>query len=143
MAKISGKAVKKTSWTASGIWLVVFLSFMVFELAVKPYISQPAQVWAEPFAMGFVFLVGGLIAFVIGTVVTIASWTMTADEHHDMLIKSSLSGKSSARLFLGILPKSYWLWQNRILTLLFTPFGLLLATVGAVILVKTYITYLK
>lgn len=123
------------------MWLIVFLCFMVFDLALKPYISQPEQEWAESFAMGFMFLVGGLVAFVMGIVYTVASWTMSAEEHHDMLIASSLFGKSS-EVFLGILPKSYWLWQNRILSLFFPPFGLILAGVCAVILVMTTITYL-
>ena len=55
MAKISSKTVKKVGWTASGIWLAVFLSFMAFDIAIKPKIAQPDQESAELFATGFVF----------------------------------------------------------------------------------------
>ncbi len=141
MAKISAKTVKKVGWTASGIWLVVFLCFMAFDLVVKPTLSQPKQVWAESFTMGLMFFIGGIVGFVIGIVYTVASWTMSVDEHYDMLIASSPFGKSNLNI-LVTMPKSYWLWQNRILTLFFTPFALILAAVGAGILVMTTITYL-
>ena len=126
---MSDKTFKKIIYGISAFYIVLFVSFMVSDLALRPSSNSSGSGWLfQPIVeqlfitfVGFVFLIAGISYSVV-------SWTRTADEY--MALQSSMwFGKERKRRFLMVSDR-YALWLSRLLSPIFAVAGFAAFSIG-------------
>ncbi|MCB8926554.1 MAG: hypothetical protein H6652_13115 [Ardenticatenaceae bacterium] len=126
---MSDKTFKKIIYGISAFYIVLFVTFVVSDLALRPSSDSSGSRWLFQ-VIGeqlFITLVG-LVFLIYGISNSIVSWTRTADEF--MALQSTMwFGRMRKRRFL-IVSNRYVLWMNRLISPIFAVAGLVAFSVG-------------
>ena len=126
---MSDKTFKKIIYGISAFYIVLFVSFMVSDLALRPSLDSFGSGWVFQSIVEQLFITSvGLVLLIYGISNSIVSWTRTADEF--MALQSTMwFGRMRKRRFL-IVSNRYVLWMNRLISPIFAVAGLVAFSVG-------------
>ena len=126
---MSDKTFKKIIYGISAFYIVLFVAFMVSDLALRPSLDSSGSGWLFQQIVEQLFITSvGLVLLIYGISNSIVSWTRTADEF--MALQSTMwFGRMRKRRFL-IVSNRYVLWMNRLISPIFAVAGLVAFSVG-------------
>ena len=123
---MSDSAIKKFNYSFTAVYLVVIIAFIIFQESPS-MLSGDGEVWKPIVEALFLTIIGAMFS-ILGVVNSIAIWTRTADQYVNLL--HSIAIGSWAKRSLRFRSNRYWLWQGRIILILFFFMGLAFFYVG-------------
>jgi hypothetical protein len=126
---MSDKTFKKIIYGISAFYIVLFVAFMVSDLALRPSSDSSGSGWLfQAFGEQLFITLVGLVFLISGISYLIVSWTRTADEY--MTLQSSMwFGRKRQRRFLMV-SNRFALWLSRLLSPIFAVAGLAAFSIG-------------
>ncbi len=126
---MSNKTFKKIIYGISAFYIVLFVAFLIFDLAIRPSAERSGSGWLfQPILEQLFITFVGLTFLIYGISNSIVSWTRTTDEY--MALQSSMwFGGMRKRRFLMV-SNRYALWLSRLLSPIFAVAGLVAFSVG-------------
>lgn len=123
---MSDSAIKKFNYSFTAVYIVIFIGFIIFQESPSA-LSGDRDVWKPVVEALFLTIIGAMFS-IVGIVNSIAIWTRTADQYMKLLHSMAIGswGKRSLRFCSN----RYWLWQGRVILILFFFMGLAFFYVG-------------
>ena len=126
---MSDKTFKKIIYGISAFYIVLFVAFMVSDLALRPSLDSSGSGWLFQQIVEQLFITSvGLVLLIYGISNSIVSWTRTADEY--MALQSSMWFRGMRKRRFLMISNRYALWLNRFLSPIFAVVGLVAFSVG-------------
>ena len=126
---MSDKTFKKIIYGISAFYIVLFVAFMVSDLALRPSLDSFGSGWLFQSIVEQLFITSvGLVLLIYGISNSIVSWTRTADEY--MALQSSMWFRGMRKRRFLMISNRYALWLNRFLSPIFAVVGLVAFSVG-------------
>jgi len=126
---MSDKTFKKIIYGISAFYIVLFVAFMVSDLALRPSLDSSGSGWLfQPIVEQLFITSVGLVLLIYGISNSIVSWTRTADEY--MALQSSMWFRGMRKRRFLMVSNRYALWLNRLLSPIFAVAGLAAFSVG-------------
>lgn len=133
---ISSNMFKKIYRTGTVIFWISFLTFIVFDLAIRLPQTNDKSVFGVSDSL-FMLIVGCLMT-VLSTINGVAAWTMTKEDYFDLIVSTSLWGKS---WYTRRAKPSGLFWSVRISSIPAMLFGMLLIVFGILGLIQLMIAH--